>query len=354
MSFANDQGSALNFDIHHHFIPEVYRKALQKWGVKTSGGASIKNWKIQDSIELMNRLGIQTALGSISEPGLLPIKDQNEASLLAREVNEFMARVIQDYPQRFGAFALIPLPDVEAALDEIHYALDVLKLDGIGLLSNYETSYLGDTDFDPVFDELNRRKAVVFIHPSSPPASFRRPEFIPYDFVEEFTFNTTRAVSNLIFSGTIARCPDIRFVLAHGGGTIPFLRGRIGEIQRSMKSAFKHPISHVKDLTQYSREQLREVGHLLPRVLQNQDPEVYMRQFYYDTALTTDQSPLSALMQTTTITHILYGSDAHFATEEWCHKMKLQIREYEGFGEAGQRQILYENALHLFPRFIKS
>jgi predicted TIM-barrel fold metal-dependent hydrolase len=138
--------------------------------------------------------------------------------------------MLHDHPSRFGSFALLPLPDVDGALEELTYALDVLRLDGVGLFSSVNDRYLGDRLFDPVFEELNRRKAIVFIHPSHCEAPERKQLRAP-PFVVEYVFDTTRAIVNLIFAGTLKRCPHIRLIVAHGGGTVPFLAHRISMLE---------------------------------------------------------------------------------------------------------------------------
>ena len=135
-----------------------------------------------------------------------------------------------DHPTRFGSFALLPLPDVDGALEELTYALDILHLDGVGLFSSVNDRYLGDPLFDPLFDELNRRQAVVFIHPTHCEAPEHTGLQAP-PFAVEYVFDTTRAIVNLIYTGTLKRCPDIRFIVAHGGGTVPFLAERIAMME---------------------------------------------------------------------------------------------------------------------------
>lgn len=311
-------------DVHHHIIPEPYLDALRSAGVSYSGGMGIRSWVPEDSLELMDRSGIQTAIVSISEPALLPIKDKELSKKIAREVNEFQANMIKKYPGRFGGFALVPLPDVDAAIEEIRYALDVLKLDGIGLLSNYEEHFLGDPIFEPIFVELNKRKAVVHMHPSAPPASIVRPKFLNADFVIEFTFNTTRAVANLIIGGTIERFPDVKIILSHGGGTIPFIRKRIAFYDNAIKQRIGANLLDLKE---------------------------YFDHFYYDTALTVHDIGLYSLKDTAGTSHILYGSDANFAPDIIVGLDAEQIENYQGFSKGEVEDIFRNNALQLFPRF---
>ncbi len=212
-------------DVQSHFLPPAYLDAIHAAGMTELDGWAIPKWDVASAIATMDQLDIQAQLLSLSSPGVSFIRGQ-QAGYLARAVNEFAAATIRDHSPRFGAFATLPLPDVETSLKELAYALDTLKLDGIGLLSNYNGLYLGQPELDPIFDELNRRGAVLFIHPCQPP------NFAPLSVgltapILEFPFETTRVAANLIKSGTIERCPDLRIILPHGGGTIPFLQPRM-------------------------------------------------------------------------------------------------------------------------------
>lgn len=155
-------------DIHHHIIPDVYREGLAEIGIIHSGGKSIDPWNVDMSLDFMDSLNIETAFMSISEPALREVVEHSleKARDLARKTNEFMAAAKQQYPERFGAFAVLPMPDVKASIEEVKYALEVLKLDGVGLLSNYQADFLGDSCYDELLDVLQDYKAVVYVHPS--------------------------------------------------------------------------------------------------------------------------------------------------------------------------------------------
>src|SRR5574340_520520 len=154
-------------DVHHHILPPVYVSGLNRAGITSSGGRPIPEWDLQSTLALMDRHAITTAITSISEPGIY-FGDKAFTIDLAHRCNEFSAQLIRDYPQRFGAFAILPLPDIDAALKELEYALDTLKLDGVVLLSSVDGKYPGDPLFDELFTELNRRKSVIFLHPTDP------------------------------------------------------------------------------------------------------------------------------------------------------------------------------------------
>lgn len=183
-------------DVHHHILPDVWVQALSRFGVGEAGGIPFPRWSPESALEVMDRCGIETAITSLSAPGV-HFGDAAFARDLARRCNEISARLVHDNPRRFGAFAFLPLPDVDASLREIEYAFDTLHLDGVVLLASIGDRYLGDPAFDAVFDELNRRKSVVFIHPTVPASSSVLKLALPGTLVE-FVFDTTRAVTNLI------------------------------------------------------------------------------------------------------------------------------------------------------------
>ncbi len=219
-------------DVHFHYLsPEYREKMIDAIGGYPDGFAA-PQWSVEGTLAMMDRLGIATGMLSVSSPGVHFGNDARARSL-ARSVNEFAARTMADHRGRFGGFASLPLPDVDGALEEIAYAFDTLKLDGVVVLTNFNGVYLGDQRLDPVFDELNRRGAVIFIHPTSPICWQQSALGYPRPMIE-FTFDSTRAVVNLIFSGTLARCPKLRIIVPHAGGTLPFLARRIGMFARGL------------------------------------------------------------------------------------------------------------------------
>ena len=173
----------------------------------------------------MDRAGVRTAMTSVAPPGVW-FGDNAAARALARESNDYAARIAADHPGRFGVFAALPLPDVEGSLTEIEYAFDVLKADGVGLMTSVNQQWLGDRAFAPVMDELNRRKAVVYVHPTCPHCCRNLMADVP-DHLIEFATDTTRTIASLMLTGTAHRCPDIRFIFAHAGGTMPFITERM-------------------------------------------------------------------------------------------------------------------------------
>ena len=307
-------------DVHQHILPPEYLSALAKLGITLGGGSPLPTWSawnVQSTLELMDRLGIATAITSIPEPGIY-FGDRRFARDLARRCNDYSARLIQEYPHRFGAFASLPLPDLDAALRELEYALDTLKLDGIVLLSSIEGRYPGDPAFDELFTELNRRKAVVFLHPTVPAINSGLKLDLP-PFLIEFVFDTTRAVVNLVYSGTLERCPGIRFILAHAGGTVPYLAFRISMGQAILPGAPQGVLT-------------------------------YLKRLYYDTALSANPHVLRSLQELVDASHILFGSDYPFIPESVTAYNMQGIENYDGFYEQARRAVERESALALFPR----
>lgn len=308
-------------DVHHHILPPEYVAALASVGVTSVGRVAFPPWSVETTLGVMDRHGIATAITSISAPGVY-FGDRAFARDLARRCNEISARLVSDHPHRFGAFAVLPLPDVEAALREIEYALDTLKLDGIVLLASVGDQYQGDPEFEAVYAELHRRKAVVFIHPNVPPGYTVPKLTLPAPLVD-FIFDTTRAVTNLIVSGTLERYPDISFILSHAGGAVPYLAWRIALFDR-----------------------------ILPGVAEKapQGAIAYLKRLYYDTALSAAPYALRSLQELVDPSHILFGSDYPFAPEPITAASVKGLNEYDGFDAQARAQIERNNGLRLFPR----
>lgn len=309
-------------DVHHHILPPEYLTALSKVGVTNVGRVSFPtNWSVETALGVMDRQGIATAITSISAPGVY-FGDRAFARDLARRCNEISARLVRDRPQRFGAFAVVPLPDVDAALREMEYALDTLKLDGIVLLASVGDQYQGDPEFDALYAELHRRKTVVFIHPNVPPGYTVPKLTLPAPLID-FIFDTTRAVTNLVYSGTLEKYPDISFILSHAGGAVPYLAWRI--------ALFKNLIP--------------SMGDKVP-----QEPITYLKRLYYDTALSAVPYALRSLQELVDPAHILFGSDYPFAPEPITAVSVKGLNTYEGFDAQARAAIERDNGLRLFPR----
>ncbi len=306
-------------DVHHHILPPDYVAAVgdDRIGPLILAGRT-PEWTPAMSVEAMDRNGIATAVTSISAPGLW-FGDSGETAGLATMCNEYAASIRRDHPGRFGVFASLPLPDVDASLAEIAYALDTLQADGIGLLTSYGDRYPGDPAFRPVFDELNRRGAVVYFHPTNAPCSQCLPE-IPAATLD-FPFDTTRAIVSLLYSGTFARCRDIRFIFSHAGGTAPFLAERIARL--AARPGFREAVP----------------DGVLPE----------LARLYYDTALSANWLAFRSLLELASPEQVLFGSDYPFAPEA---TMTATVRGLIDLGLEPDvlRGIERDNALPLFPR----
>ena len=211
-------------DVHAHYLPADYRQALQDEGHDQPDGFPVlPQWSAASHLAMMDRVGIETSMLSVSTPGVTFGADPVE---WARRVNESGAGTVRDHPGRFGLFASLPLPDADAARDEIAYAFDRLSADGVVLLTHADGVYLGDPRLEPAMAELHRRKAVVFVHPTSP-AGFECTALGYPRPMLEFLLDTTRAISNLVLTGTLARYPDIRLIVPHAGAALPVLADRL-------------------------------------------------------------------------------------------------------------------------------
>lgn len=314
---AGHQGHAMparkahRIDVHHHIVPPAY---LQEISSRRAGSAA--PWSPELSLEDMDKSGIAKSILSLIQPGVW-FSDVAMGRRLARETNEYGAKLVKDFPGRFGLFSTIPLPDAEGSLKEIEYGLDVLKADGIGLMTSYGKQYLGDPAFAPVWEELNRRKAVVYTHPLAPDCCRNVVPVVSTGAIEYAT-DTTRTIASLVFSGTAAKYPDIRWIFSHSGGTMPFLLSRFTREEQTMKN----------------RDQV------LPKGVVHE-----LKKFYYDTAQGNHEGALLALTKLVPIPQILFGSDFPFRTGE---EVVTGLKQFR-FKARDLRAIERENAIRLMP-----
>jgi predicted TIM-barrel fold metal-dependent hydrolase len=300
-------------DVHHHFLPKFHVDAMMAPGRRA---APPPKWSPASSLEDMDNSGIATAILSVAPPGVWYGNNVEEARGLAHQLNEYGARLVRDHPGRFGLFAVIAPPDVKGSLKEIEYAFDTLKADGIGLLTSYQDKYLGDASFAPVYEELNRRKAVIYVHPTPPDCCRGLVPGIPPSSIEYAT-DSTRTIAHLVFSGTAMKFPDIRWIFSHSGGTLPFLTGRFVRLAEERKPAN------------------------LPA-----GPLPEFRKFYYELAQGNTPGQIAALLKMVSISQVLYGTDYPFRDGA---EVNRGIAEW-GFATAEQRAIERENVLALLPR----
>jgi 6-methylsalicylate decarboxylase len=220
-------------DVHHHFFPQFLLEAWQKAGVRNP--SVVQSWRLEATLEQMDRGSVATAILSLPIGLNMPDLNAEQSRHLARLINEYVVEAMKDHPGRFGLFAFMPMPDVEGTLKEIAYALDELKADGIGLNTSYGDKWLGHPDFKPVMDELNRRRAIVYVHPLAPQCCGNLMPNVPASFIE-FPQDTNRAVMSLLLSATFTRTRDIRWIFCHAGGAVPLLAGRINSLTKIQKT----------------------------------------------------------------------------------------------------------------------
>lgn len=317
---------AHRIDTHQHLIPPRYADWIRAQGIRP-GGIDLPEWSESSALKFMDGHGVQTGILSLSIPGVW-FGDDAEARKWAREVNEYGADMVRRRPDRFGLFATLTLPDVEGALAEAEYALDELQADGIVLLANNDGRYLGDPGFAPLLDLLNRRKVTVFVHPGELPA----PEVpgIP-TFTADFLLDTTRTATSLILSGAMDRYPDIKFILAHAGGFVPYISYRILLTMLSQKNKAQQAWA------------ILDQRHQVPKLM-----EVFKR-FYYDIALSASPAALPSLLEVAAPDHITYGSDYPFAPPPAIRFLNGQYEKYP-LDAALRDAIDRGNSEALFPR----
>lgn len=304
-------------DVHHHFFPPEYVTAIGTLA------AAFPPWTIAQSLDVMGKANVEKALLSLSLPGVWLGKGSTaeiqQARKLARIVNDYGGQMVRDNPARFGLFATLPMPDAEGSLREIDYAYGTLKAQGIGLMTSYNDKWLGDAAFAPVWEELNRRRAVIYTHPLSPDCcgGLGNLNYGLGPGAIEWATDTTRTAASLLFSGTAAKYPNIRWILSHGGGTLPFLLSRLVREEATGKN----------------------MNQRLPRGLMYE-----IRKFYYDTAQANTAGPLAALLEMVPSSQLLYGSDYPYRTFD---ELNAGLGSFRGFTSTDLRAIERDNALLL-------
>ena len=302
-------------DVHHHLSPPGY---IAESITKNFGEPLMRKWRPENSLADMDAAGVAVAMLSVTAPGVSYTSGE-AARKMARECNEYAAKLIADHPGRFGSFAMLPLTDPEGSLKEIEYALDTLKLDGIGLLTSYGDKWLGDPLFLPVMEELNRRKVVVYTHPTAANCCVNLVRTEPPTLVEWGT-DTTRTIGDIVFSGNAQKFRDIKWIFSHAGGTMPFLIERF----------IRQPIIEAKYKAMVPDGTLAELAR-----------------FYYDTAQTSNKASMSALSAIIPTSQIMFGTDFPYRTG--IDHVK-GLRSSGVFTDAQIMDIERDNALKLLPR----
>jgi predicted TIM-barrel fold metal-dependent hydrolase len=303
-------------DVHQHTVPPFYTKVMEKEILAT--GHPLPTWTPALAIETMDKAGV--AVGMLS-PMTRVVQDSlseksERARNLARQNNDYTQQLVRDHPDRFGHFAALPLPDIDGSLKEIAYAYDTLKADGIGLWTSYRDKWPGDPAFAPVFEELNRRRAIVFIH-SAPPACCRTLQPGVIDSVVEYDFDIARAIVSFLKTDGFKKYSNIRFIFPHSGGTLPVLADRVSETLPDKRSG---------EATSSIMEQIRGL--------------------YFDIAHASYPAPFSALTKVAPLTQILFGSDYPIVPFPVTEEPLDHLQTPGQFIEAVNRG----NAEKLFPR----
>jgi 6-methylsalicylate decarboxylase len=305
-------------DTHHHPYPPAY---IAKTGdvLRHTTHAfyeRLTKWQPSQAIEAMDKNGIAVSVLSISTPSVW-LGGAQASRTFARECNDAAAEMQRDHKGRFGHFAALPLPDTEGCLSEIEYAFDELNADGIALTTNYVDKYPGDDAFAAVFDELDRRKAVVYFHPTAASFAFNVIPNIPPPTIE-FPFDTTRAITSLLFGGTFHRCPNIRWIFSHGGGALPILASRLAGLAKNRP----------------------ELNARVPNGVMHELSKIYV-----DVVGVTTPGALRAVLDIIPMSHLLFGSDFPFWDPDITVKGLAGLR----LSSADLQAIERENALRLLP-----
>jgi aminocarboxymuconate-semialdehyde decarboxylase len=310
-------------DLHHHVIPDFYWEASNEGG-NAAGGINPARWSLDGAIAYLDEAGIDVAVPSISTPGV-HFGDDAAARKLARQVNEYLAGIKHDRPDRFGAFAVLPLPDVDGSLDQIAYALDVLELDGVSMFTNAGGSYLGDGRFDPIFEELQRRAAVVFVHPIESPDPIAHTLGLP-DSLLDYPVDTSRAIAKLHYSNTFARTPYVKYQFVHAGGTIPFLASRFAIVDEM-------------DVIPGAQER-GAFADVLPRL-------------YWDTASAFSDPVLHILRSVTGLGNVVFGTDYPYPRDAISIAGLRQLQNTTELDDDERRAVLGGSAVRLIPRLAR-
>jgi predicted TIM-barrel fold metal-dependent hydrolase len=308
-------------DTHHHIIPPDYRNALRKAGIDEAGGRAIPDWSPEGSLQSMADLDVGTAIVSVSAPGTTFLPNPDDAAALARDLNDYGAHLAASRPERFGFFATVPMPHINESVAETVRALDELKADGVVLLANNTGTYLGEDGQDDLFAALDERAAVVFIHPADLPGP-TVPGVAP--FAVDFLLDTTRAAYLLVRNGIRRKYPNIKFILSHAGGFVPYASHRMAVA--IMADTGASPADSLDDFSG----------------------------FYFDTALSSSAAALPTLLAFAKPGHITFGSDWPFAPVTAGKLFAAGLDTYAALDGETRDAINRTNALALFPRLGKA
>jgi 6-methylsalicylate decarboxylase len=317
-------------DFHHHARPAEFFEVLRDTGRTTMGGRPFpKGWTIPEALSFMDRMEISIAVVSAPDADLL-YRDRQIAVRLARLLNELFSECIRSYPTRFGAFASLPMPHVADTLSEIRFALDHLGLDGVMLSTSYDGQYLGSDLFEPVLAELNRRDALVFVHPVTPMGLHLLALNFPASLLE-YTFDTTRCLANLLRYSIPVRYPNIRFIFSHAGGAMPYLLNRMSLMEHFLTP--EHVFAPDDDRDAIMRS---------------------LRHFYYDIALSAGDSVFDLLRQVVGLDRLVFGSDYPQVPDSFVGASIRTLAESQMLDNQARIQISKSNGLKLLSRLRNS
>lgn len=306
-------------DVHAHFITEKYCEALVAAGQdRPDGIPALPQWSEELALGAMDELGIRLAILSISSPGV-HFGDAAAAVELARVVNEAGARIVRAKPSRFGFFATLPLPEVDAATIETRYALDKLGADGVCLLTNHHGMYLGDERLEPIYAEVAARNLVVFVHPTSPPLPTGGPGYAAP--LLEFIFETTRSITDLVLSGVLRRHPDLRIIVPHAGAALPVVASRV--------------------------DMLAWVLANLPSGTETANLRTALKSQHFDLAGAPVEEQLGALLSVADPSKLHYGSDFPFTPTQACGVLMQQLQTSPSLDDSDLEAILHDNSCDL-------
>ncbi len=307
-------------DTHHHLLPDFFWRETDNAQAPVGGIAPL-TWSKEASLSFMDDAGIDVAVMSLSTPGV-HTGDSKKARSLARRCNDFGAELVQGRPDRFGLFACIPLPDIDASLEEISYADDILAVDGFVVFTNSNGVYLGDAVLEPVFEELERRKTVVFVHPNPSPDPVAHSFGLP-DNLLDFPTDTNRAVTEMHYTNRFARTPAVKYIFSHAGGSVPYLAARFAIID--------------------------EMGFIKGGEQRGSAADMF-RRHYWDTALAASDPVLRMLRDVAGIDHVLHGTDFPYLRRDLAATAGQRILQSTALNDLESRAILGGNAARLLPR----
>jgi predicted TIM-barrel fold metal-dependent hydrolase len=308
---------AHRIDVHHHFYPPELLDAWKKANVRNA--PVVQKWTLDAAMAQMDKGGVATAVISLPTGINLPNLSADDRLSWTRRINDYAAKVRSDHRGRFGVFGFLPMPDIDASLKGIEYALDVMKTEGIGLNTSYGNKWLGDPEFKPIMEELNRRKATVFVHPLGPACCNRLMSYVPASFTE-YPQDTNRTVMSMLFSGTFTKTRDVKWIFCHAGAAVPLLANRVKSL---------------------AKIQVKNAANILPDGI-----DFELQRLYYETANAAFVPNMAALLKYVEVSQVVFGTDYPYVSVEENVGDLLKA----GLSAADLKAIESENAKKLIPR----